>query len=123
MSALVQDATVYQGEYRILRCTIWADAAKTQRKSLVNASVEYRIGRKDTTHLVLRVTQTPNAAGSVVVVTDPTNGVIQIVLRQADTAALEPRQYSQQVLVIDSSGKINVVTDGFLVVGETLPST
>jgi len=120
--SLIQDASCYQGDHVILTDTVYTTPAKTARKTLAGSTVEYRLGRKDNDSLVLRITQTPNAAGSVVAITDPTNGIVQVHIRQADTLALPARRYTHQLIVIDGSGKPKVCTDGYLTVGETLPS-
>lgn len=119
---MTADAQIYQGEHRVLNVTVWANVTKTLRRDLAGASAEYRIGHKNHDELVLRVTATPNAAGSSVAISDPTNGIIAISLRQADTDALAARKYSQQVWVTDSSGKPVLVMDGFLTVGESIPN-
>lgn len=119
---MITDAEIYQGEYVILRDTVYADASLTTPKSLVNATAEYRLGHLAVDEISLRVLDSPNANGSVVVITDPTNGVLEIVLRAGDTLALPARQYDHQVIVTDSAGKRNVVTNGVLIVHPLLPA-
>ena len=117
--SLQQDIQIHQGEAVLIPLTIYSDESKTAFKSLGGASIDYRIGFEGS--LVLRITRTPNANGSSTSIIDPSNGGALINLRQADTLALQACRYIHQVIVTDSAGKPNVVTDGFLDVLETLP--
>lgn len=119
---LQQDAIIYQGETVLMPVTVYTDAAKTARKNLGGASLDYRLGKVQMDQLVLRIVATPNANGSFTTVTNPSEGEASITIALADTQALTARRYAHQVIVTDSSGKVNVVTDGHLVVKETLPS-
>lgn len=119
--SLQQDVELYQGEWVNMPLTVYADAAKTTIKALGSASVDYRIGNLANDRLVLRLTGTANANGSSATVIDPNAGLALITLRAADTQALRARRYSHQVIITDSAGKPNVVTNGFLTVKETLP--
>ena len=118
---MTTDATIYQGEHVLLHVTVWNDASKTVRKNLAGCTAEYRVGHKNKDELVFRITNIPNAHGSALTIADPTNGLIDITIREGDTD-IQARRYTHQVIVIDSAGKMNVVTDGFLTIGETLPN-
>ena len=119
--SLRQDVEIWQGEWVEMPLTVYSNAEKTEIKGLGSASIDYRIGYLNKDELVLRITGVPNANGSVASVIDPSQGLAKIVLRSADTQALQARRYTHQVIVTDSAGKPNVVTHGNFTVNETLP--
>ncbi len=115
------DIEMNQGDAALIPLTVWADAAKTTPKNIGGGKIDYRIGKINMDQLILRVTEVPNANGSVTSLTDPQNGIGLINLKQQDTAALPARRYAHQVIVTDSAGKPNVVTNGYITIKETLP--
>lgn len=108
-----QDAEIHNANDVIITIIVYADAAKTTRKDLSGASVDYIIGNTRTDTRFLK-----KAAS----ITDAGNGVAIVTLTKSELASLSARRWSHQVFVTDGTGRSKTVTDGNLTVSETLPT-
>ena len=104
LSAVTSNLAMMIGEDRVFQDTIYqADGVTVQNIS--NWTISFTVFRYDSPSTVL-ITKT--TAGGGVVLTNPTQGVLQITVAAADTASLYPNQYEFVVQRTDSGNVLNL---------------
>ena len=106
------DRTIYKGETALLREAVLDQDGAV--KNLSSATVSFRIGNvREVEFVFIKV-------GSLV--TDGTDGLIEVSLTVANTNSLSVRQWDYQFIVTDSGSDVQVVKQGVLEVINTLPA-
>lgn len=121
MAVTGQVDTIYQGNRRILRFTITdEDTSGSPIKDLTGLVVKFALAKLDVngnpikSNPVVDLNSTSHSLQ--VVITTPTNGIVDVILLPANTSALIPGDYYFELELFDGSGNGVVVATGTLTI-------
>ncbi len=110
---MVADVSIHQGEDATIKVTCFDQAGAV--KNLVGAVVAFRIGDKRAESFTFAKAGTLPTGGG--------DGVVQVVLTAAETAALDPQTYDFQFIVTDATSDTQVVFEGEIDIDFVLPES
>lgn len=120
MVKITQNAIVYRGNRKILEYTITDEDNNDDPFDVTSYKIQWsatRIGSNGQpiqTSPVIDLNSVDNATQ--VVKTNPTGGVIRVILVQADTVNLQPGEYYTELEVVDGSSNSEVLAIGTITV-------
>lgn len=107
------DFDLYTGEEVKVRLSVVDENSAI--KSLANTTGVFRIGSKTGDRTLFEK--------STSLVTDGTDGLMQVQLLKQETRDFPPKIYDYQFVVIDSDGSTQVVKDGRISIKQQIPAT
>lgn len=118
------DTDIKQGQDITLQVAVYSDEAESVIRDLTGYSVlAYRIGLFAQCITKLELTGSANTNGSVVqIASPPTDGLVNITLKAADTAALSAGEWDHELWVTDNSSNDGPAMVGTIEVKKALAS-
>lgn len=118
MVKLSQNATVYRGNRKVLQYTITDEDNSNAALNITSYAIRWAATRTNASGqpiesgavIDLNTTDDPTQ----VVKTDAANGIVQVILLNADTTGLQPGEYYIELEGVDGSGNSEVFATGTL---------